>query len=458
MSRKSAAIARPAFWSIVILLWLLAAFGCQALPAPTPVYLIGIDTLRADALGCYGGVHPTPVLDDFAKQAVVFDNCIAPASWTVPSMVSIITGLYPFHHGCVKALQENGRVLSQQKLSDGYNTLAELFKRINYRTYGVSGNGHLDEKYGFAQGFDEYVCHPFVDKEGVTSSWQGIVPRLAAEYRFGQGVFGFLFYFDPHHPYVPQEPYISQYLPDYKKNLDKVFGKDMLELIREGVFADPELVKLARALYESEVAALDAHLGEVLKNLPGYEDAIVIITADHGEEFYEHGEMIHGNNLMQTQIHVPLMIKLPKGKNAGLRVKDPVSTIDIFATLADVLHAPPMSKTDGVSLLPLLEGQPATPRDLFSQIDLPWARQSAMVRWPHKYIQRIDGRRHIFDLAADPREENDAFEELKGGESAEAFKTLLESVGYQVRFPPRSITEDLSDEMHEKLKNLGYLN
>jgi choline-sulfatase len=457
MKRILAAAAGRRLITAVFLLLAIDVAGCKSQATPTPVYLIGIDTLRADALGCYGGADPTPVLDDFAKQAVLFENCFAPASWTVPSMASLATGLYPFHHGSVKALQQNGQVLSQQKLSDGYNTLAELLKQLDYRTYGVSGSGHLDEKYGFAQGFDEYVCHPFLDMEAVTASWQGMAPRLTAEYRFGQGVFGFLFYFDPHHPYVAHEPYISRYLPTYEKNLDKILNEDMVALTEKGVFKDPEMVKLARALYQSEVAALDEHLREVLQSLPGYDEAIVIITADHGEEFHEHGEMIHGNNLMQTQVRIPLLIKMPKGQSAGLRVKYPVSTVDVFATLADLLRAPAMSQTDGVSLAPLLRGQTAPPRDVFLQIDLPWARQSALVRWPFKYIRYADGKQRIYDLATDPGELTDLNEKQKN-DQADVFQALERATAYEVRFPPRILTEELSDELHDKLKNLGYLN
>ena len=443
----------------LIVVVLGAGVGCKnlAVKAPTPVYLIVIDTLRVDALSVYGGKLPTPVLEDFSKQAVVFDNCSAPSSWTVPSMASLMTGLYPFHHGTVKALQERGRVLSQQTLSGGLKTAAEFFQEGGYKTYGVSGNGHIAEKYGFTQGFDEFVTHDFRNKDAVLSTWQGIAPRIGGEYRFGTPFFAFLFYFDPHHPYTPQEPYIGEYFPNYFVESEKILARDMLELWEEGYFKEhPMAVELARAMYDSEVAALDAHLRDVFANLPAYDDAVIVITADHGEEFMEHGQMIHGNNLMQTQVHVPLMIKLPKSQYAGKRIAEPVSLVDVVPTMMALAGIDAKGKWDGRDLSPLWRGEAWEKRDVFSHLDVPWARHLALVRWPHKFVHQASGKRQVFDLSADEAEENDLREKLDT-DAVPAFRTLMERTAYDVRFPPRVVSSEIPEDLKEKLKNLGYL-
>jgi arylsulfatase A-like enzyme len=449
---------QKALWLVVATAILLAACSQFQRQGPPPVYLIAVDTLRADALGVYGSARPTPFLDEFAKQAIVFENCFAPASWTVPSMASLFTGLYPFHHGAVKALEDNGQVLSQQVLSGGWQTLAEMLKERGYRTYGVSASGHLAEQYGFAQGFDEFVTHPFLNKEFLIASWQGMLPRVTAEHRFGQPVFGFFFFFDTHHPYAPTEPYISRYYPGWTEAAERIAIEDVVSLWKTGYFQkDPEKARLARALYDSEVAGLDATLQEFVQDLPGFDDAVVIFAADHGEEFMEHLAMIHGNNLFQPQIHVPLMIRLPRRQGAGLRVVEPVSLIDVFPTLAELSGAANPPKTDGVSLASLWKGGQLAKRDLFLHLDVPWAHTKAMVRWPRKYVWWSDRDRNVFDLTADQAEVND-LAPAEGAALDQAFRDLEKGAKTNVRFPPRTVSGEISDEMREKLKNLGYIN
>ncbi len=436
-----------------------ALSGCKggASNGPPPVYLVVVDTLRADVLGTYGGKRPTPFLDELAAQSVVFENCIAPSSWTVPSMASLFTGLYPFHHGAVKALQENGAVLSQQSLSSGWKTIAEYFQENNYKTYGISANGHLAEKYGFTQGFDEFVTLGFKSKGFLASSWASMAPRIGGEYRFGQPFFAFLFYFDPHHPYEPEEPYISNYRPNCDMSLvEKLSTQDMTQLWRDGFFEEhPQAVKLARVLYESEVAALDEHLRGAFQKLPGYEDAIVIFTSDHGEEFMEHGGMIHGNNLQQTQVHVPLFIKLPKNQHAGLRIKEPVSLVDVLPTLMGMIGGR-VGKVDGRSLAPLWSNEGGEKRDLFTHLDMPWAHHTGAVRWPFKYIHKADGSRLVFNLEKDPAEKQNLFKE-KDPAMVGIFREMLERCAYNVKYPPRVVSTDMPEELREKLTNLGYL-
>jgi len=440
------------------IIFLLSACAHFSSPPPPPIYLIIIDTLRVDALGCYGGPHPTPGLDALAKDAVLFENCFAPSSWTVPSTASIFTGLYPFHHGAIKALQDNGKVLSQQTLSNGYTTLAEICQQREYRTYGVSGNGHIAEKYGFAQGFDEFVTYPFLKKEAVASSWEGMRPRILAEQRFGQGTFAMLFFFDPHHPYAPVEPYISRYYPTWMDDSGDLLIRGMVDLMLDDYFnKNPKTVAVARAMYDSGVEGLDDYLSRMLKDLPNYQDALIIVTSDHGESFGEHGKMIHGNSLFQEQVHVPLLIKLPKNLGAGTRIAAPVSTVDLFPTLVEFIKAPKQAPSDGLSLWPLLSGGTRPPADLFIHIDLPRAHYRAMVHWPFKLIQQTDGQKFVFNLQDDPREDHNLLERDKSRDD-QWFNVLQKQTRDVIRFAPRSISENIPDDLRAKMKNLGYLN
>jgi arylsulfatase A-like enzyme len=433
--------------------------GCVNPPPAVrpPVYLIVIDTLRVDALSCYGGKRPTPALDRFAASALVFDNCFAPSSWTVPSVASIWTGLYPFHHGTIRGLAVDGRVVSQQELSAGYTTIAEMFKSAGYATFGVSANGHIARKYGFAQGFDMFDNHSFADKTVVAKSWDRIARAVANAQTVEQPTFVMLFFFDPHHPYTPQKPYIDRYFPDWKKLGEPLVQKPLPDLVADGYFKQhPKAIEVARAMYDSEVASLDAYLGELLPTLPGYDEAWVLVLADHGESFGENGCLIHGNNLRQPEVHVPLLIKLPHDQYGGTRVAAPVSLVDVLPTLAALIEAPQPPKMDGVSLLPLLAVQPPPPRTLFLHIDLPWAHERAMVQWPFKIIRTADRPLVVFDLVADPAELRNLSpqnnDRLPGWE-----RTLEQGARLIVHFPPRMIAGEMLAEGREQLKNLGYL-
>ena len=444
---------------LILPVLLALLLGCvNPPPAPPPVYLIVVDTLRVDALGCYGGKRPTPNFDRFAASSVVFENCLAPASWTVPSVASIWTGLYPFHHGTTKAATDNGgNVVSQESLSTGYTTLGEVFKQAGYRAYGISANGHIAEAYGFAQGFDVFVGHSFKSKEQVAASWAGLFPRLTAERRFGQPTFVMFFFFDPHHPYIPQEPYITEYCPDWTERAKGLLDRDMVELVNGGYFKKhPDQIEVARALYDSRVASLDAYFETLFRDLPDFDRAWVIVVADHGESFGERGQMLHGNNLYQPEAHVPLIIKLPRNQLAGKRIAAPVSLVDVLPTLAAIIQAPQPPKMDGVSLLPALADQPLPARPLFMQIDVPWARQRAMLLWPFKIVRTRHEPAEVYDLSHDPTESRDLRRE-KLAEMDHWESELDLGTRINIRFPPRVINSDMTEEMRQKLRSLGYL-
>ena len=444
----------------LLLLWglalLVAVAGCgRSNDDKPPVYLIMIDTLRTDALSCYGGARPTPALDRFASQAVLFENCFAPCSWTLPSVASVWTGLYPFHHGTTEGAVAERKVVRQQELSPRLITLGEVFKNAGYSTFGISANGHIAEEFGFAQGFDKFFGFSFIPKDLPAARWKGLSARVALAQR-RHPTFTMLFFFDPHLPYDPREPYITKYSPNWREQ-SADFIDHMTELAKKGYIQEhPEKIPVARALYDSEVAWLDEYLATALPALPGYDDAWVIITADHGESFGEEGRMLHGNNLRQPEVHVPLLIKMPNGERGGTRVAQAVSLVDILPTLAAIcgMRSPP--PMDGVSLLPALHGQKLAPRPLFMHLKLGPTYSRGMVRWPFKVILREKLPATVFDLADDAAEAND-LREILGPEGARLVREADNGTQPVIRFLPRSVANKKSDAEQKRLRELGYL-
>jgi arylsulfatase A-like enzyme len=228
--------------------------------------------------------------------------------------------------------------------------------------------------------------------------------------------------------------------------------------MRDGIFEQrPDLAQLAAAAYDTEVAALDAYLSELAKDLPGFEKAIVVVTADHGEEFLEHGSMMHGNNLLQPQVHVPLLIRLPNGAHAGLRIAEPVSLVDVLPTLAALIGSPAPKSLDGVDLTPLWQGGRAPSRDVLLHLDVPWARHKALVRGSLKFVETEAGERSVFDVRRDPSEKTNLYR-AKDETHLAVFQAIADQVQYNVRFRPRTIEAEIPDALRDKLRSLGYIN
>jgi len=274
------------------------------------VLFVVVDTLRWDHVGCYGAARKTtPFVDDYAAGATRFDRAYSVAPWTMPSVASMFTGLYPSRHGA------NSFGLG---LTDEVDTLAEILQREGYATQGVISHTAIGARNNFQQGFDVYLesearGHDHLSTDGVTGQAIGKLEGLAA----GEAPF-FLFvhYFDPHYNYKRHPEY--GFAADAAGRLDG--EQPMRELLRMAPDMTPDESQFLRDLYDEEVRFTDAGIGRLLERLQVLgldEDTIVILTADHGEEFLDHGDLGHTGSLYEELVRVPLILRGPGRTTPG---------------------------------------------------------------------------------------------------------------------------------------------
>lgn len=315
-------------------------------PRPNVVIYL-VDTLRADRLGCYGYPKPTsPHLDRFAEGATLFENAVAQAPWTRPSVASVLTGLNPLAHG-VRTLED--------RLPDAAGTLAERLRAAGYRTAAFSTNAHVGTDTGFAQGFDDFLFLPQEDSASVSRRIAAWLDRLRQE--------RFLLYvhtLDPHSPYTPPLDLRRRFAPgarpeagsrEHLRRIYAVRGKRRADRIAE---VDP--------LYDAEIAANDRSFGALLSALKErrlFEDSLIVFVSDHGEALGERGAFGHAQSLYAEELDVPLVVKLP-GQTRGERVSRLSQHVDLLPTVLAATGLPPASGLPGRDLFgPPGEREPA---------------------------------------------------------------------------------------------------
>ncbi len=316
-------------------------------PAPGRVLLVTTDTLRADALGCYGNTEVrTPYLDALAADGVLFEQCYSAANVTNPSHTSIFTSLWPKDHKVLDNFTVLGRDVP---------TMLEPLRAAGMRTAAfVSSFNFAPEKSDLDRRFDEFFpCQVYFERRAEDVNTD-LLPWLGDH--ADEAFFVWAHYFDPHMPYAPPAPYDRMYprksvgeeieLPlGYKGNLNW--------------FAASRDLGHYRALYRGEVSYLDHHLGELfarLKDLGIYDETTVVVVADHGEAFGEHGVYCEHATLFDEVTRVPLIVK-PAGSRARRSVDALVSTVDLFPTIFELLDLALPDDLRGRSLAGLLRGE-----------------------------------------------------------------------------------------------------
>ena len=388
--------------------------ACGARESRPHVVLIVVDTLRADHLSQYGYERATSrALDAFCARATRFTHCYAPSSWTTPSTASLFTGLLPRRH----AADFRGAVLSQDAL-----TLAEILGAEGWDTLGISFNHNVTRATQFDQGFRLFRDHAGDGKEypDVTEMLDTISEWLPPQPE--RPLFLYLQPMNTHGPYRVPRSRAADLLgepPDetfrYSKGLmDRIMkdgeGRRRAE-VGEGYLASH------RDQYDAAVRYTMDELARILELLERrglHDDALVILTADHGEELYDHLGFGHGYSLHREVLHVPLFVKLPRQREA--RVVDAwTSLLDLLPTVLDVAGVGARAGGDGRSLLASLSGEAHEPRE-FPPFETRWPERfvgSALVSHPWKLIwveSNYDGwtdRALLFDLARDPLERRD---------------------------------------------------
>ena len=317
--------------------------------------LIVIDATRADHVTGYGYPrYTTPVLDKLAENGVFFSMGFAQATWTCPSVVSILTSLYPATHGVVtKNKSETDYVRPPLKMA------AEIFRDAGYYTEAFIEHMWLTEKLGYNQGFRKYnvLCCK-------GAGWVGDIMLEALQEGREQPFFWYVHLFDPHGTYEPPEPF-NRFYGDDGYDVEWTLGIPEISK-QQGVnklWYDKARTKLVldmahyHSQYDGEIRNADYHIGRLLRELSKkglLENTMIAVTADHGEEFYDHGRWGHNALFWEEIIHVPYMMYFPEETYKGLKIDWMVETIDILPTALSYLNIPAPPDFQGIDLMPLL--------------------------------------------------------------------------------------------------------
>ena len=337
---------------------------------PRHVVLVTVDTLRADHLGAWGYTPPTsPFVDELAAGATIFEQAIATAPSTAPSVASLMTGLHRASHG----LWSNGGTLP-----DRVTTLAEILRAHGFHTVARIANPLLDARVGFAQGFDDFAMPPGLSQKP-PAVLEGTPVLEATRQLLGKvgdaRLFLWLHFYDPHGPYYPPEAYRTRFDPaNYRwpddRDLPVSTGHSGLFLVPlyQSVDGNPSPADY-RARYDAEIRYVDDHVRGVVQALRDahlWDETLFVLTADHGESLGEHGLYFqHGWFAYADCLHVPLLVRAP-GVRAR-RVAQSVSLLDVAPTILDLVGIAPPDGMEGRSLRPFLEGSEHTDRPAFAQ-------------------------------------------------------------------------------------------
>jgi arylsulfatase A-like enzyme/Tfp pilus assembly protein PilF len=427
MSRKVLAAAAVAAIAIAI------AWSCGKDRRACNVLLVSIDTLRPDRLGCYGyeGIE-TPNIDALADDGFLFADAIATVPLTLPSHVSLLTGLLPM----TTSVRDNGAFV----LPDQFVTLAEALKEEGYSTGGFVSSFVIDARFGLGQGFDVYDDD--MDSGAAASAFYwperraGEVNDAAREWltEVQEPFFAFVHYYDPHLPYDPPAPFDSLY---------------------------------AGRPYDGEVAYTDRVVGELMAMLRArgaLENTLVVLVSDHGEGLGDHDERGHGALVYETTMKVAFIIKFPEGCAPGgtmsppSRIGQAVQLTDVFPTVLDFLGIDWDHAVEGTSLMPLLRGERISPRflyfeSLYPYFNFKWCPLRGVRHNEWKYI--LAPEEELYNVAEDPGETSNLA--LEEAERAEQLRAQVMEIGSRESEALEAAQRSMSQDDVKKLLALGYL-
>lgn len=433
--------------------------GSEAGSGIQQMILISIDCLRADHVGVYGyGRDTTPNIDAFARDGVVFETAISTSATTLPTHMSMFTGLTPSEHGAS----------NRHSLSRAVPYLPELLASAGFQVDAVVSGAYLSQYFGFERGFHSYLSlHQPLASETIDAALR-VVERTEGASRFL-----FLHVIDPHWPYRPPGDFEKRYGP-LRTNVDRMLHKVLMQIPPD----EPGEVAQAVDLYDLEVAYADREVGRFLDELRTrelYEDSLIILTADHGEAFYEHGSWQHGWTLYEEIVHIPLIVKWP-GNSRRRRTKQLVSQADIFATLLEhAAVASPHSRSTSLTTPAARETSASARRNAVSE----FTTNPSKGETPYKKVSfRTDARKYIvtfrigadeltvgeitgeeiYDLTRDPGELQNLI--LESQSEAESLRRGLHAYLQHARVHRRGSQGDRFHEdeiIRERLRSLGYL-
>lgn len=447
--------------------------------------VIVIDTLRADHLPFYGYSRQTaPNLSALARQGMLFTQMYAQAASTRPSVATMFSSLYPAVH----KTNEN-----RDYFSNAIPRLPEFLQKAGYRTFAISANANVSPTFGYAKGFDDFVVWKQESAFRITMMGRlaedtltpGVLSRLLGEraeivptadaitdgtlrwvdQNPAQPFFLYLQYIDPHDPYRPPAPYDRS----FDRRTDpprRAGGVDPLQLL--GPAADREKVGRWIDLYDGEILYADHHVGRLLQGLETrglLRNSLVLVTSDHGEEFFEHGGERHGTSTYEELIRVPLIAWWPGRTPPGTTVSAPVTHLDLLPTLLEVAGVPVPPDSQGRSIAGVLR-DPAAPlpsRLLFAQIvqdgfELEMIRDGRYKLVRHNHGPRA-GQLELYDLESDPLERENRASKLAATtagllKALNAFNVVVSQKASEIK--PEQV-QKLDRDTERALRSLGYI-
>lgn len=444
----------------------------SAPPAGRNVLLIVVDTLRADRLGCYGYRHEppvTPTMDKLAKEGILFERFYAASPWTGASFASIFTGVSPTVHGGGRRTRQKsqGKELMGLRItpiSKKIPTLAELLK--GFASAGIAANSFLHPELGFGRGFDNY----YHQSAGLSHSRRANETTDIAiswiDKNKDKPFFLMVQYFDPHISYDPPIRYAKDFAPGGGGRFRAPFAEH--SEARKGTLnpSDKE-ANFIRGLYNGEVRFVDDEIGRMLKSMEKdglLDNTWVILTADHGEEQFDHGSFDHGHRYEDEVTHVPLIIRPPKGEwKKGTRIPFTARHIDLAPTILNRVQIDVPEHMQGHDLMPLIVGDEKSHRPAYMEFNIYWTDRSALtVDGRYKIIRDVNSDYGWFyDLLQDPKETKKLKESVR---YKDLEKKLLSVRAQQKKDAERlragddaSEAVELPDSVVQSLKALGYL-
>ncbi len=440
----------------------VVATACQR-PASAPAHgsapnivVVLADTLRADHMSLYGYRRATtPVADRLARESFVFERARAQAGCTFPSVNALFTSRYPFD------FNRQGEL--QMGIPERFPTLAQVLEAHGYATAAVSTSpivrvsaSDANPNGGFGAGFqvfDESVL--WNAAEAVNRRAEAVLPDLPEPF------FLYLHYMDPHDPYAPPASHRRRFARQYDGH-DFIAAGD-INPIAKMLFADGPEIELTDAdvrhlvdLYDDEILYFDTQLAELLQILEDrglLQRTLLVVTSDHGEEFFEHDQVGHCRGVWDTLTRVPLLLRVP-GLEGGSRISSPVQLVDLLPTLLDLANLSAAGlDLEGVSLRPLLEGR--SPTRSFAFADQSRYRAADDGRW-QLVLDGVSSITTLFDLVEDPLAQRDLFAAGRPevDRLGDALNGWLQDTGQWVEFD-KALAASRAKE--EQLRELGYL-
>ncbi len=425
--------------------------------SPT-IVLITLDTTRADHLSCYGYARPTsPCIDRFAAEALIYENAISPATWTLPAHASLFTGKFVSSHGvalsCEGSLDlvvpsaESGPPAHwrARPLVENETTLAALLTQAGYSTSAVVACPWMKSVFGMSRGFERYDDDDIMTVNGRPA--EKVTDRalqiMAAPSR--RPKFLFLNYYDAHQP--------CQAPPEFQQQIDAHDAE--LEPPRT---ASAATLRWMHRQYDAEILYMDFHVGRLfdgLRKLGQFDDALIIVTADHGELIGEHNCFGHPGLVYQEAIQVPLIVKAPGPRRSTGRIADWVQLHDVFPLIlqsADI-EVPPGTQGNvppDIRHPILVEGR--TPHEFNAEVGGDWF---ALIEDGWKYAWSTGGEHQLFNLTDDPRELHNLF--VHYPEHARTMADTLHEYLAELPQPGPQAAVPIGKGMQARLKSLGYL-